>query len=98
MPEGANEDVKAKMREALERKNKANHPTEPTARPMVRRRHMAPRSRVAPPRRSTAARQAGAVPERCSCVLWEIARPTGCPGRVVVRHDGASPICGLVVS
>ena len=28
MPEGANEDVKAKMREALERKNKANHPTE----------------------------------------------------------------------
>ncbi len=28
MPEGANEDVKAKMREALERKNKANHPTD----------------------------------------------------------------------
>jgi hypothetical protein len=28
MPDGASEDVKAKMREALERKNKANHPTE----------------------------------------------------------------------
>jgi hypothetical protein len=28
MPEGANEDIKAKMREALDRKNKANHPTE----------------------------------------------------------------------
>ena len=28
MPDGANEDIKAKMRAALDRKNKANHPTE----------------------------------------------------------------------
>jgi len=28
MPDGANDDLKAKMREALDRKNKATHPNE----------------------------------------------------------------------
>ena len=80
MPEGANEDVKAKMREALERKNKANHPTDADGRPMVRRRRMAPRSRAAPPRRSTVARLAGAVPERCSACCGKSHAPRGVLG------------------
>ena len=59
---GANEDLKAKMREALERKKqggaKGLHGDNP-----LRRRRTAPRSPAAPRRRCTAARPAAGVPD-----------------------------------
>jgi hypothetical protein len=39
MPEGTNEDLKAKMREALDRKNKAKHPGESDGKPSAEKAH-----------------------------------------------------------
>ncbi|MGD9960435.1 DUF5302 domain-containing protein [Nocardioides sp.] len=39
MADSANEDLKAKMREALERKNKAQHPSESDAKPGAEKAH-----------------------------------------------------------
>ena len=77
-----NEDLKAKMREALDRK-KGNDRASPTP-PAPRRRRTAPRSSTAP-RRCTAARPAAGVRE-VSHALPVPARPGA------VRHDGPSHV------
>ncbi len=39
MSDGANEDLKAKMREALDRKNKSKHPTDAEGKPGAEKAH-----------------------------------------------------------
>ena len=57
----ANDDLKAKMREALERKQAHDHPDDAAGH---KARRTVPRSPAAPPRRCTGARPAAAAPER----------------------------------